>query len=173
MPMNFAVELQRLLQAENPPPVDPISELMKTQTGVLDSILKNGDNLSLQVEEIYDIIKDSDENAREVKSAAKRENTLLSGFVAMSDLTDGLLQYLQEHSGTITAKKDEIMNACGVERLGLVGERLDPRTHTVAAAEFSDAPIESVIRVLEHGYAYRGKVVRKATVILSKGAEIV
>jgi molecular chaperone GrpE (heat shock protein) len=63
------------------------------------------------------------------------------------------------------------MKACSLEQLGFLGERLDPRLHTVASAEYSSAPLESVIRVLESGYVYRDRVVRKATVVLSKGVE--
>jgi hypothetical protein len=123
------------------------------------------------MEEVYDIIKASDENAKEVKSAAKRESMLLRGLVAMSDLLDGLLPYMQEHSRTAAARKGDVMNACGLEQLGFSGERLDPKLHTVVSAEYSGAPLESIIRVLESGYAYNGKIIRKATVILSKGAE--
>ena len=169
--MDFAAELQKLLHAEEPPPIDPLAELAQAQTELLDSIQKNGANLSLQMEEVYDIIKDADENAREVKAAAKRENMLLSGLVAMGDLLDNLLPYMQEHGQTIAAKKEDAMSACGLERLGYIGERLDSRLHTVASAEYSGAPPESIIRVLESGYAYNGKIIRKATVILSKGAE--
>lgn len=169
--MDFAVELQKLLYAEEPPCVDPLAELARAQVALLDSINKNDTNISLQIEEVYDIIKEADENAREVKAALKRENMLLSGLVAMSDLLDALLPYMLEHSQTATAKKEEVVNACGLEQLGFLGERLDPRLHTVASAEYSNAPSESIIRVLENGYAYRGKIFRKATVVLSKGEE--
>ena len=169
--MDFAEELQKLLREEEPSPVDPLEELVRAQAGLLDHIHKNGAGLSLQIEEIYDIIRETDDNAAEVKAAAKRETMLLGGLTALSDLLDGLLPYLQEHGQTVAAKKEEAMNACGLERLGYTGERLDPRLHTVASAEYSGAPPESVIRVLESGYAYRGKIIRRATVILSKGEE--
>lgn len=167
--IDFAAELQKLLCEEEPTPTCPLTELARAQVGFLDNIDKNGAGLSLQVEEIYDIIKETDDNAKEVKAAAKRESMLLSGLVAMSDLLDGLLPYLQEHGQTIAAKKEDIMNICGLEQLGFKGERLDFGLHTVAAAENSAAPSESVIHILEKGYAYRGKVIKKATVILSKG----
>ena len=169
--MDFAAELQLLLHEEEPPPIDPLTELALTQAGILDNIQKNNENLSLQVEEIYDIIKEADENAKELKNAVKRENALLSALVGLCDLLDSLLPYTQEHSQTIAAKKEEATDLCGLERLGLPGERMDPRLHTAASAEYSGAPPESIIRVLESGYAYRGKVIRKATVIISKGEE--
>ena len=169
--MGFINKLQKLFRAEELPPVDCFAELARTQDEILAGIQKNSSNLSLQIEEIYDIIKEFDEQTKEIKAAAKRENLLLDGLAAMSDLLDGLIGHMQGHSRSITTKKEDIINACGMERLGFPGERFDPRLHTVASAEPSTAPLESVIRILESGYEYRGKVIRKATVILSKGVE--
>ena len=173
--MNFEAELKKLLDAEETPLLDPLAELARAQAGFLEVISKQGSDVSLQVEEIYDIVKSADENAKEIKNAAKRENLLLSSMIAMNDMLDSLMQYIgrtdARHSETIASKRDELMNVCGLERLGLPGQQLDPRIHTVAAAEFDEAPPESVIRVLESGYLYRGNVVRKATVIISKGSE--
>jgi len=39
------------------------------------------------------------------------------------------------------------------------------------SARTSDLPLEAVIQVLASGYAYRDKIIRKAAVIVSKGAE--
>ena len=69
--MNFTAELQKLLKAENSPPVDPLAELARAQAGFLEGIHKNGAGISLQIEEIYDIVKESSKNAKEVKNAAK------------------------------------------------------------------------------------------------------
>ena len=170
--MDFSVELQKLLDLEEFPPVDPLTELARAQAGLLENIQKNNSALSLQIEEIYDIIKESDENAKEVKAAAKREQLLLVGLIGMADLLDSLLPHMQQqHSQIIVAKMDGAMNSCSLERLGFQGERFEPRLHTVASAEYSDAPLETIIGVLESGYAYHGKIIRKATVILSKGAQ--
>jgi len=173
--MDFAAELHKLIEAEDTPPADPLAELALAQAELLSGIQKNSADISLQVEEIYDIVKEADENAREVKAAAKRENLLLGSLVSVSDLLDSLLQYMKNtdtaHAGAIAAKMDEAMTFCGLERFGSPGERLDPQLHTVVSVEYSSAPVESVTRVLESGYAYRGKVIRKAAVIVSKGVE--
>jgi len=171
--MDFAGELQKLLNEEELPLGEPLTELVRANADCLEALQKNETNLALQIEEIYDIIKDSDTNAKELKAAVKRENILLAGLVATSDLIDGLLYHEsnKEHTSVITTKLAEIINYCGLEPLGFSGEKLDPQIHTVSSAEFNGAPAESVIRVLERGYAYRGKILRKATVILSKGAE--
>ena len=173
--MNFAAELKKLLEAEESPPTDPLAELSRAQAELLEAIHKTDSGISLQVEEIYDIVKESDENAKEIKNAAKRESALLGALIAVTDLLDSLLQHIQHtgaaHVETIAAKMDEALNACGLEKLGFIGQQLDPRQHSVASAEFSGAPLESVVRVLENGYMYRGNVIRKAAVIISKGSE--
>ena len=173
--MNFAAELKKLLETEEFPPNDPLTELARVQEEMLDAIYKNNSGISLQVEEIYDIIKESDENVKEVKSAAKRESALLGTLIVINDLLDSLLQHMQNsgavHAEAVAAKMDEALNNCDLEKFGSLGQQLDPRFHTVASAENSDAPLESVIRVLENGYIYRGNVVRKATVNISKGSE--
>lgn len=169
--MNFSTELKKLLKAEKSPPVDPFIELMGVQAELLAGIKKKDADLSLQIEEIYAIIKKTDENEKEVKAAVKRESSLLNGFIMLCDLLDDLLPHIGGHSEAVEAKKDEVMRTCGMEPLGFIGERLDPKLHTAASAEYSDAPLECVIRVLQAGYAYRGKVIKKATVILSKGPE--
>ena len=175
MPMDFAAELKKLLDAEENPPFDPIFELAKAQAGMLEALNKTEAGISLQVEEIYDIVKETDENAKEVKSAAKRESQLLGGLVALNDLLDGMLRHIQaggaEHAAPIEAKRQDTLNSFGLERHGSPGGHLDPRIHTVASAEYSDAPVESIIDILECGYVYRGSVIRKATVIISKGRE--
>jgi len=172
--MNFAAELKKLLDAEESPPLDPLVEIAQAQAEALGGILKRGSDVSMQVEEIYDIIKEADENAKELKNSAKRENLLLGSLMAMNDLLDSLLQNTEHasiaaHAEIISAKMEESLNACGTERVGYPGQTLDLHIHTVASAEDSDAPYESVTRVLESGYMYRGNIVRKATVIISKG----
>ena len=173
--MDFAAELNSLLLAEADPPVDVLAELTKAHLTMLEALRKTGSDVSLQVEEIYDIVKGSDENAKEVRNAAKREQQLLSGFLVISDMLDGLLQFIRssgaDHAVTIAAKRDEALIACGLERYDGIGSFLDPRFHTVAGAEFSDAPPEHVVGALECGYVYRGSVIRKAAVIISKGRE--
>ena len=174
MLMNFIDELRKLLYAEEVLPTDPLEELTRAQIRLLDTIKADGGGISLQVEEIYDIVKDADENAKEVKNAARRETKLLGGLVAFSDLLDDMLAFFtgsdSVHTGTIDAKREDIILACGLERFGSCGDRLDPQLHTVASAEDSDAPPESIIKVLENGYLYGGKIIRKAAVIVSTGA---
>ena len=180
--MDFAAELKKLLDEEDNPPTDPLAELAQAQAVLLEGIHKTCSDISkkvsdfsLQVEEVYDIVKDADENEREVRSAAKRELQLIGSLIAMSDMLDDILFFFDfrdiSNTEAISSKRDDILNTCSLESYESQGRRLDPRLHTVAAAEFSDEPFETVTHVLESGYIYRGNVIRKAKVIISKGRE--
>ena len=175
MLMDFEAELKKLIAEEESPLLDPLAELAQAHNGMLEAIHKTGADISLQVEEVYDIIKEADGNAKEVKNSAKRETLLLGGMIAINDLLESLLLFIKStgavQTETIAAKREEALKACGLEAVDSIGQRLDPRFHTVASAEYSEAPPESVTRVLESGYIYRGNVIRKATVMISKGSE--
>ena len=140
----------------------------------LERILKTESDISLQIEEIYDIVKDADENAKEVKSAEKRESKLLGGLIELNDLLDDVINSSQFedniHSEVIIAKMGEILGECGLEKYESLNRQFDHRFHTVISAEYSDAPVETITRVLEDGYVYREKVIRRAAVIISKGS---
>lgn|GEM_PF-1010889 len=177
--MDFAAELMKLLEAEELPPTDPLVELAQSQGGedkeLEKTLLQKNDDISLQIEEIYDIIKEADENSKELKAAAKRENSLIAAIIASGDLLDNVLHYLrglgEDDANIISSQRDIALASCDIERLGVPGERLDPRFHTVGDGEFSEMPFETVTQVLDSGYVYRGKVLRKATVVISKGEE--
>ena len=162
------------MDADDSPPYDPLAELMGAQTGVLKNINNDCAGISLQVEEIYDIVRMADDNSKEAKNSAKRETLLLGALVAVSDLLDAMLAYIgndgAHHAEMINTSRSQALDACALERLGHVGERLDPSIHSVANAVHSDSPIESVVNVLHSGYMYRDKVLRKADVIISKGS---
>jgi len=195
--MDFAAELQKLINQQELPLADPLTELSNAHlelsrkqselsqenisrvTSSVSGLQKATSAMSLQTEEIYDIIKEADDNKKELRTVAKREKKLLTGLIESIDLLDGfLVQFSQvygehafEHVEVIMSKIADILEESEVQMLGFEGEHLNVRQHKVASAEYSDAPEETVIAVLERGYAYRDSIIRKSTVILSKGAE--
>ena len=171
--MDFKTELQKLIDEEISPPLDPIIEIAKAQAAILGEIKKREENISLQVEEIYDIVKETDENAQKVKSMEKSKLLLIESMVNIVDLLDTVLSAAREndepYTSAITAKLEESLHACGLERLGVIGEHIDHRHHEIISAEFSTLPFETVVKVIQSGFIYNGKPVRKAAVIVSKG----
>jgi molecular chaperone GrpE (heat shock protein) len=171
--MDFQTKLQKLIDEEISPPLDPIIEIAKAQATLLGEIKKREENISLQVEEIYDIVKESDENALKVKSLEKSKLLLIESMVNIVDILDTVLSAAKKNDepfiNAITVKLEESLHACGLERLGVTGEHIDYRLHEVISAEFSSLPFETVIKVIRSGFCYNEKLVRKAAVIVSKG----
>ena len=57
----------------------------------------------------------------------------------------------------------------GLQPMLLSGEKLDPFRHEVALREESDAPEGTIVRVIKHGYLYKGAVLQHAIVSVSSG----
>ena len=130
-------------------------------------------DLSLQVEEIYDLVKENDENVRAIKAGEKREQQLIDGISGLCEMVNAFLPHIPGHAAVVLAKKNEILQACGLTPIGRVGEKLAPALHTTHSAIYHEVPAETIVDVLESGFIYRGKVIKKAMVILSKGAEAI
>ena len=57
----------------------------------------------------------------------------------------------------------------GLQPMKLEGEKLDPFRHEVALQEASNAPEGTIVRVIKHGYLYKGEVLQHAMVSVSSG----
>ena len=57
----------------------------------------------------------------------------------------------------------------GLAPMKLDGEKLDPFRHEVAMREESDLPEGAIVRVIKHGYLYKGAVLQHAIVSVSSG----
>ncbi|MDR3337777.1 MAG: nucleotide exchange factor GrpE [Treponema sp.] len=179
--VNFETELEKLLAGERERlPQSELPELMAANRNLLIALNKTQTDLSLQVEEIYDLAKEDTLELREALEAAKgRLNQLLPAAVGLSDLLEDFCVYAGqsgsealEHQGKLLWENAQaLLKNCGITRLGEAGQPLDPGIHRVQAAAASSVPREHVARVLQSGYQYQGTVLRKAVVIVSAGIE--
>jgi len=60
----------------------------------------------------------------------------------------------------------------GLQPMKLEGEKLDPFRHEVALQEASNAPEGTIVRVIKHGYLYKGEVLQHAMVSVSSGKKM-
>ncbi|MDR1892465.1 MAG: nucleotide exchange factor GrpE [Oscillospiraceae bacterium] len=175
--MDFERELERLLAEEKTPPADTFAEIAEAQTRLADRLSRKTDDISLQIEEIYDIVKEKEKAGNDLFAALERESALVAALVGVSDATDGFWKQYQEDpdfsepANILRHLLLERLNACGLQRLGAVGEPFDVRLHVAKAARSSAHPFECVAEVLETGFFYNGQIIRKASVIISKGLE--
>jgi molecular chaperone GrpE (heat shock protein) len=180
--INFEAELEKLLSLESGElPRYELAEFAALGQQLLADLNKKQTDVSLQIEEIYDLVKEQDNQVwRETLEAEKtRANQLASAAIGLSDLLEDFCAYagqsgseeLKQQAGLLRKNSDGILAGCGIFRLGEKGEPLNPQIHTVKASAESPLPREQVTRVLQSGYVYQNVLVRKAAVVVSRGQE--
>jgi molecular chaperone GrpE (heat shock protein) len=177
---DFKRELNKLLEQETQPlPGSEFTEIALDGQRLLTSLSKKQSELSMQVEEIYDIVGNMDTAALQdaMLSERRRADTLADAVVGLCDVLEDFCAYARDSGDAELDKQARMMwnnaghllECCGFARLGQDGQPLDPEIHAVQSAVLSPAPREHVTRVLQSGYRYRGAIVRKAAVLVSKG----
>jgi molecular chaperone GrpE (heat shock protein) len=180
--LNFEAELDKLLSRETERlPQCGLAEFAAAGQRLLADLNKKQTDVSLQIEEIYDLVKEQDTRVlREALDAEKtRANQLALAAVGLSDLLEDFCVYagqsgseeLKHQAGLLRENSGRILAGCGIVRLGEKGEPLDPRIHTVKASAESPLPRERVVQVLQSGYACQNALMRKAAVVVSRGRE--
>jgi molecular chaperone GrpE (heat shock protein) len=136
-------------------------------------------DVSLQVEEIYDLVKEQGALRDKVKAGEERGNQLVLAAIALCDLLEDFCVYarrsgseeLEHQAGLLWEHAGGILGDMGIIRFGESGQLLDPQIHTVKASAESPLPREHVVRALQSGYLYQNALIRKAAVVVSRGPE--
>jgi molecular chaperone GrpE (heat shock protein) len=176
--LDFETELEKLLSREvGPLPQHEFAEVAAVERHLLVELDRKQRDASLQIEEIYDLVKEQ----RVLIEAAERErqekDRLVTAAVEIADLIEYFRAYaersgdeaLQAQAGAMWQNTVKILANCGVVRFGEAGEPLDPRAHTVKASAESSFPYEYVTEVLQSGYMSQDRILRKAAVVVSRG----
>jgi molecular chaperone GrpE (heat shock protein) len=178
--LDFNAELEKLLSREEQMlPRYEFSELAAAGQQLLAELDRKQSDTSLQIEEIYDLVKEQRGliDAMESEKAAKSQ--LVSAAVGITDLIEYFWAYarqsgsedLKNQAGIMWQNAAALLSSCGIFRFGAAGEPLDPRIHTVKSSAASSVPHEHVAEVLQSGYAYQNSILRKAAVVVSLGQE--
>jgi molecular chaperone GrpE (heat shock protein) len=180
--LNFEEELNKLLSRETGRlPQYEFAELAAAGQQLLAELNKKQTEVSLQIEEIYDVVKEQDTRVfREAAEAEKtRANQLVFTAIDLADLLEDFCSYarqsgseeLKHQAAVLWENAGAILAGRGIFRLGEEGQPLNPQIHTVKASAESPFPREQVIQVLRSGYLYQNALVRKAAVVVSRGQE--
>ncbi|MDR1625736.1 MAG: nucleotide exchange factor GrpE [Spirochaetia bacterium] len=177
---DFEAELGKLLSQEaGSLPQHEFAELAAAGKELLADLARQQTDVSLQIEEIYDLVKEQAALREAADSEKDRANRLVLAAIGLCDLLEDFCAYtrrsgseelvsqarlLRENSGGILA-------GCGILRFGEEGQPLDPQIHPVKARAESPLPREQVVEVLQSGYLYQDVLVRKAAVVVSRGPE--
>lgn len=178
--LDFKQELTKLLEQETRPlPKDELVEIALAGQKMLMSLGKKQSELSIQFEEIYDIVVNMDTTAlQEAMLTEKQRAGILAGtVVGLCDIIEDFCAFARSSGDAELDKQARMMwdnsgsmlERCGFARLGEDDQPLDPEIHAVQSAVVSSVPREHVVQVLQSGYRYLGAVARRAVVVLSKG----
>jgi molecular chaperone GrpE (heat shock protein) len=180
--VNFEAELEKLLAAEQEPPVYELAELAASERELFAALNKKNTDISLQIEEIYDLVKEGDTHVLQqaYETERNRAGQLAGTAIALCDMLEDFCAYARqsgsgdlEHQARLLWKNSgTLLEACGLTRLGEEGQLLDPAIHKVQAAAPSALPREYVTQVLQSGYRYLGAIARRAVVVVSAGNSV-
>ncbi|MCL1919140.1 MAG: nucleotide exchange factor GrpE [Peptococcaceae bacterium] len=180
--VDFKTELDKLLAQENEPlPQGEFMELATVWRQLLLMLNRKHTDISMQIEEIYDITQQKDTGVLQeaLRAAKEQEGRLVQAAVGLCDLIDDFCVFagqsdseaLENQALMMQKKANALLEKCAMIRLGEEGQPLNPEIHTVRAAVPSSFPREYVACVLQSGYRYLGSVMCKAIVAASLGEE--
>lgn len=157
------------------------AELAAEGRKFLEELDKKQTDVSLQIEEIYDLVKEQDTRIWQdaVNVEKTKVNRLVFVAIALADLIEDFFTYarqsgseeLKHQAGIMWENAGGALSGCGIFRFGEEGQPLNPQIHTVKASVESPLPREQVVQVLQSGYLYHNTLLRKAAVVLSRGQE--
>jgi molecular chaperone GrpE (heat shock protein) len=183
--INFETELHNLLTRESEPisknELTKLTELAAAGQQLLVTLNKRQTDMSAQIEEIYDLTKETDTRVLQtvLQAEKNRADQLAVTVMSLSDIIEDFCVYARqsgseelEHQALMMRKNaGNLLESCGITNVGEEGQLLDPEIHAVHSAVVSPIPREHVARVLQSGYRYLGALTRKAAVVVSVGME--
>ncbi|MFP3088946.1 nucleotide exchange factor GrpE [Treponema sp. TIM-1] len=178
--LDFEAELNKLLSGETGRlPQYELVELAAAGQNLLTELNKRQTDVSLQIEEIYDLVKEQEGLQKRVDAEKARANQLVLAAIGLVDLLEDFCTYagqsgseeLNHQARILWENAGSILSNCGIFRFGEEGQPLNPQIHTVKASVESPFPPEQVVQVLQSGYLYRDILVRKAAVVVSQGQQ--
>jgi len=180
--LDFEKELEILLAQESKPlPQSELEGLVTEGRELIQSFNKKQADIALQIEEVYDMVKDVDSAALQeaLRDEKARAGQLALAAVGLCDLIDDFYEFangsgsegLVSQAELMRKNADGLIESCAMQRFGEAGQLLDPKIHSVRAGAVSPFPRDHIARVLNSGYYYLGAVIRKAAVVVSNGTE--
>jgi molecular chaperone GrpE len=105
---------------------------------------------------------------------------ILRGFLEILDnLERGLVQVKEDQSSLaegiriILTQIDSWLKSEGLDRIESVGKNFDPLVHDALSQRESDEPVGMVIEEIKRGYSWSNRLLRPATVVVSKGPALI
>ncbi|GHU61432.1 hypothetical protein FACS189445_3410 [Spirochaetia bacterium] len=182
--LDFETELNKLLSRETGQlsryEFAQAVEMAALGQDLLEDLQKKQADVSLQVEEIYDLLKEQNTQVLQDALGAEknRADTLAHTAIALCDLLEDFCAYarlsgseeLKHQADLLWTQSGHLLSGNNIVRFGEEGQSLNPQLHTVQKGVESPLPREQVLEVLQSGYVYKNALVRKAAVVVSLGS---
>jgi molecular chaperone GrpE (heat shock protein) len=180
--LNFKEELEKLLAEEEMPllPGGALAELAAENNRLNADLKKSQSDITLQIEEIYELAQGLNGDSERLREKKKQAGILTETVIGLCDMLEDFFMFAEASGGELAKQAaimqknaDALLEKCGILRTGRAGEPLNLEGYTVVSAGFSqDIPKGHVLKILRSGYAYSGKVIRKAAAVASVGEEL-
>ena len=178
--LDFEAELEKLLSRERDLlPQYEFAEVAAAGQRLFAELDRKQDAASLQIEEIYDLVKEQRALIETAARDRQEKDRLVTAAIGIADLIEYFRAYAEQNGDEALKAQARVMwqntagilANCGVFRFGKAGEPLDPQIHTVKASVESSFPYEYVTEVLQSGYTTQNRLLRKAAVVVSRGQQ--
>lgn len=174
-----------MTQAENTPQTEAQIETTEAQADVMPSMDEQLQTAERKAQEHYDAwmyAKAEGENIRRraAEDVSKAQKFAVERFSnEMLAVMDSLQAALAVEDSTVENFKSgmeltqkqlsNVFEKFKITEINPVGEKLDPHKHQAISMIDSDQPANTVVSVMQKGYALNDRVLRPALVLVSKG----
>ena len=137
------------------------------------------DEMVMAVEDLIEGLQEQNEiNAEAIAGKEKEINALVSAMIVAADYTEDFYNYAKEAGNQEILEQarffwnalNKKFSSAGLTRIADENTSADPVYNHISAVEISDEIFKPgvIIKTLRSGYVYRGKVIRKSEVVVSK-----
>ena len=137
------------------------------------------DEMVMAVEDLIEGLQEQNEiNTEAIAEKEKEINALVSAMIVAADYTEDFYNYAKEAGSQEILEQarffwnalNKKFSSAGLTRIADENTSADPVYNHISAVEFSDEISKPgvITKTLRSGYVYRGKVIRKSEVVVSK-----
>ena len=178
--IDFKEELEKLTEEQIDPAFvtrrEDVGTIFQTINGIVTKLFKKQGAMSMQVEEMYSILEESENNGK-IRDLEQEHNNLVQVLITAADLIEDFYLYYKENYEEAMAVQSELMwhTICktmagiGLIRISDEGTPFNAKLNHVEGV-IEDPRYENgfIMNVLKSGYQYKNQVYRKSSVIVNK-----
>jgi len=174
--INFEEELIKLAEkatATTNAADSELSNVVQLFSSQQTKLLKRQNSVNFKLDELQDVLNQQQEMENKAK---KEQNQLINAMIEMATTIESFYLFCREHQQDLLAQGELMWKSCTKQLIGVgispimdENTQLDPLLNTVVGIDNQpDIPTGTILKVLNCGYAYKGEILKKSTVIVNK-----